>query len=222
MFGEMRAALQIPKSVDILDHIRSLSTEPEPGSSDMSSQQRAKLAIEAIERNAMTAQTPQPGLKELMAYLDKRKLPKGLCTRNFPMPVDHLLETFLPSVKFDPIITRETKGITPKPSPEGLWRIAEAWNLGRIGGDVVDGHADEETSTDPLELARRYLGAGLIMVGDSTDDISAGYRSGAATVLLRNEDNCHVADQDPRPDLVIERLDELIDALDRGFIGREE
>ena len=33
MFQEMRAALGIPRSVDILDHIRSLSNEPDTGTS---------------------------------------------------------------------------------------------------------------------------------------------------------------------------------------------
>lgn len=217
MFREMRAALSISKSVDILDHIRSLSSTPEVGS-DTSPQQRAKREIEDIERNAMTSQTPQPGLVELMTYLDRHNLPKGLCTRNFPLPVTHLLEAFLPGVEFDPIITRETTGIPPKPHPDGLWKIAEAWGLGQ---QSVDGEKRREQVTDPLELAKRYLGSGLIMVGDSTDDITAGFRSGAATVLLLSEDNAHVIEQDPPPDLVVERLDDLIDVLDRGFSGRE-
>lgn len=172
----------------------------------------------------MTSQTPQPGLLELMTYLDKHGLPKALCTRNFPLPVVHLLETFLPDTKFEPIITRETEGIAPKPSPAGLWFIAERWGVStKEAVNGIDQEVGEQEETDdPLELAKRYLGSGMIMVGDSTDDISAGFRSGAATVLLLNEDNGHVAEKDPRPDLVIERLDELIEVLDRGFVGRGE
>src|SRR5436853_4676783 len=131
MFREMRAALNIPKSTDILDHLLSLSTTLDDSTNPPTSpRQRARSTVEVIERNAMTVQIPQPGLVELMAYLDKKKVPKALCTRNFPLPVNHLLETFLPGVKFNPVITRETVGVRPKPSPEGLWRIAESWGLG--------------------------------------------------------------------------------------------
>lgn len=57
------------------------------------------------------------------------------------------------------------------------------------------------------------------MVGDSIDDMTAGHRSGAATVLLVNEDNEHLVD-DEYTDLAIRRLDELIPILENGFIGR--
>jgi phosphoglycolate phosphatase-like HAD superfamily hydrolase len=219
MFREMRAALNIPKSTDILDHLLSLSTTPDDSTNPPTSpRQRASNAIEAIERNAMTVQTPQPGLVELMSYLDKRKVPKALCTRNFPLPVNHLLETFLPGLTFSPIITRETEGVRPKPSPEGLWRIAESWGLHLEWPVVVNGDGSGIASTDPLLLAREHLGAGLIMVGDSVDDMACAARANAASVLLLNEDNKHVIEQEP-PDLVIRRLDELIEILEHGFVG---
>jgi phosphoglycolate phosphatase-like HAD superfamily hydrolase len=217
MFREMRAALDIPKSVDILDHLHSLSTTPDASTNPPTSpRQRANDAIEAIERNAMVVQTPQPGLVELMTYLDKRKVPKALCTRNFPLPVNHLLETFLPGVRFSPVITRETEGVRPKPSPEGLWRIAESWGL-HIGpaGDFIG----QDRGSDPLLLAKERLGAGLIMVGDSVDDMACAARANAASVLLLNEDNEHVIERES-PDLVIRRLDELIEVLEQGFVGR--
>ena len=40
-------------------------------------------AIRVIERNAMAAQKPQPGLVALMEYLQKKDVRKGICTRNF-------------------------------------------------------------------------------------------------------------------------------------------
>ena len=39
--------------------------------------------VRNIERKAMRAQKPQAGLAELMAYVDSRRLRKGICTRNF-------------------------------------------------------------------------------------------------------------------------------------------
>jgi len=74
MFAEMRNALGIDKSTDILDHIHAL---PE------SEQEAAHDKIRAIERKAMKIQKPQPGLTELMEYLSSRNIRKGICTRNF-------------------------------------------------------------------------------------------------------------------------------------------
>ncbi|KAK5064574.1 hypothetical protein LTR84_000407 [Exophiala bonariae] len=249
MFKEMRAALDIPKSVDILDHIRDLSNVPDsdsglqtesqsslnsssqpveaalshtaspPDPAPTSPQARAVAKIRHIERTAMSSQKPQPGLNQLMAYLSSRSIPKALCTRNFPAPVHHLLDKFLQGEVFEPIITRDTEGIAPKPSPEGLWSIAQAWGLDR---DADDGAiqqlqaGSELAGADPLELAKRYLGSGLIMVGDSVDDITAGRRAGAATVLLANDENEHLVEHECT-DLSIRRLDELIDILERGF-----
>ena len=50
------------------------------------------------------------------------------------------------------------------------------------------------------------------MVGDSIDDMTAGYRAGAATVLLVNEVNADLAEHE-HTDLCIKRLDELIEIL---------
>lgn len=239
MFKEMRAALNIPRSVDILDHIRSLPDQPEEAlneqaqpsdtastspseamlsqstfddtSSIKSPRARAVSAVQAIERRAMTQQRPQPGLQELMAYLSERGIRKALCTRNFPAPVHHLLDNYLPGQYFDPIITRDTEGVEPKPSPQGLWKIAESWNLHSDMADSVKTNHD-----DPLEMAKQYLGAGLIMVGDSIDDMAAGCRAGATTVLLVNEENEKLADHE-YTDTIVRRLDDLIDMLEKGF-----
>ena len=75
MFAEMRSALAIDKSIDILDHIYALPTAAE--------QEAAHAKIQAVERRAMELQVPQPGLVTLMEYLDKKGVKKGICTRNF-------------------------------------------------------------------------------------------------------------------------------------------
>jgi phosphoglycolate phosphatase-like HAD superfamily hydrolase len=140
----------------------------------------------------MASQQPQAGLVELMDYLDSRSVQKGICTRNFDAPVTHLLATFLPSSTFHPIVTREFR--PPKPDPAGILHIAKEWM-----------HEDG--------------GRGLIMVGDSIDDMTAGFRAGAATVLLVNDVNRHLAEHE-HTDLVVERLDELVEMLEGGFEGR--
>ncbi|KAK3078607.1 hypothetical protein LTS18_007081 [Coniosporium uncinatum] len=183
MFGEMRNALGITKATDILDHVYALPA---------GEQEEAQEKIRNIERTAMKSQQPQSGLVDLMDYLDSRSIQKGICTRNFNLPVDHLLTTFLPKHLFKPIITRDFR--PPKPDPAGILHIAKSWGL-------EDG------------------GESLIMVGDSVDDMTAGHRAGAATVLLVNEANAHLASHQ-HTDLCITRLDELIDILENGFEGQ--
>jgi phosphoglycolate phosphatase-like HAD superfamily hydrolase len=164
------SALGIEKPTDILDHVYSL---PEV------EQEEAHEKIRNIERTAMKSQQPQAGLVELMEYLDSRNVQKGICTRNFDAPVEHLLTTFLPSSKFSPVVTREFR--PPKPDPAGILHIAKKW----------------------------------------IDDMTAGFRAGAATVLLVNDVNKHLAEHE-HTDLVVKQLDDLIDILENGFEGRVE
>jgi HAD superfamily hydrolase (TIGR01509 family) len=87
-----------------------------------------------------------------------------------------LLTTFLPKHEFGPVITREFK--PPKPHPHGILYIAEQWDI---------------------------KPENLIMVGDSIDDMQAGYRAGAATILLESDVNKHVKDA-PETDISVTRL----------------
>ncbi|KAI2470921.1 HAD-like protein [Annulohypoxylon bovei var. microspora] len=222
MFTQMRSVLGIPKSIDILEHIYSL---PSP-----TQQESAMESIRAIERQSMAQQEAQPGLAELMAYLDGRGVRKGICTRNFEQPVAHLLTKFLAGSVFHPVVTRDFR--PPKPDPAGLLFIARSWGLTRR----VEGPRDESVVREVVReesvrsgeaekqgaVGRHEVGdaSGLIMVGDSIDDMTAGRRAGAATVLLVNDVNRHLADHE-HTDLVIDRLDELVHVLDHGFVGRE-
>ncbi len=53
-------------------------------------------------------------------------------------------------------------------------------------------------------------------MGDSIDDMTAGYKAGTATVLLANEINGDLK-QHEHTGTWIERLDELIGILEAGF-----
>lgn len=226
MFAEMRSALQISKETDILEHVYSLPTPQ--------AREDAMAAIRAIERAAMASQQPQPGLVALMTYLDARRVPKAICTRNFDAPVHHLLATFLPSIEqpFAPIVTREFR--PPKPDPAGILHIARTWGLTRplvaggedattqVRGERVRVDAKGEIHGEVVESGSSHVegdASGLIMVGDSIDDMTAGHRAGAATVLLVNPANQHLAEH-PHTDLVITRLDDLVRVLEEGFKGR--
>jgi phosphoglycolate phosphatase-like HAD superfamily hydrolase len=200
MFSQMRELLGITKQQDILDHVYSL---PE------AEQKEAHKKIEAVESEAMTKQIPQAGLVTLMEHLDRNDIKKGICTRNFNTPVEHLLTNHLPGHidAFSPIVTREFR--PPKPSPAGILHIAKQWGILTETDVVVDGRP---VSKRPLPL---------IMVGDSIDDIVAGHDAGAATVLLRSAGKEEL-EKDPRTDLVISRLDELVEILEKGFESRQQ
>lgn len=51
--------------------------------------------------------------------------------------------------------------------------------------------------------------------------MTAGHTAGAATVLLLNERNAHLKEH-AHTDLCINRLDQLVDILEAGFIGDQE
>lgn len=174
MFKEMRSALGIDKSVDILDHVHGL---PEPA------QEEAQEKLRVIERRAMQDMEPQPGLHELMTWLARRDIRTTICTRNFPIPVEYLRTKFLEGITMEPVITREFR--PPKPAPDGILKIAQAWGL------------------EPRQM---------VMVGDSIDDMHAGRRAGVATVLLRNDVNQDLTNHEAT-DYVIDSLPELIGLL---------
>jgi phosphoglycolate phosphatase-like HAD superfamily hydrolase len=242
MFELMRSALGITKSIDILDHVHSLPLAEASSSSSSSSdpqvpttQEEAFAKIRAIEREAMTLQIPQAGLVTLMEFLDRHKILKGICTRNFDAPVNHLLTKNIPSHinPFSPIITRDFR--PPKPSPAGILHIAQAWGIIGEGeakpspeletgqevqtspGASSSEDFDPETTRRRRRRRRRRLP--LIMVGDSVDDMAAGRDAGALTVLLRSKGKEEL-EKDPRTDVVISRLDELIGLLERGLEAR--
>ncbi|KAF3278096.1 hypothetical protein TWF132_001279 [Orbilia oligospora] len=165
MFAEMRRQLGITKGADILDHVLGLpDTVPEGGGlvGGKSEQEVGFEKIRAVEREAMGQMQPQEGLVELMDYLDRRGVRKAICTRNFDAPVEYLITNFITGHTFFPIVTRDFK--PPKPSPAGILHIAK--ELGLEGG-----------------------ASGVIMVGDSLDDMAAGRKAGGLTVLLENNEN---------------------------------
>jgi HAD superfamily hydrolase (TIGR01509 family) len=178
----MRDALGIGKEIDILDYVHSLPPTQE---------EEAQEKLRVIERRAMIDMVPQPGLNELMDYLKSKDIPKSICTRNFPIPVQHLLDNFLREHHIDPLVTREFK--PPKPAPDGILHIAREWNI------------------DPNNI---------VMVGDSVDDMRAGHAAGTTTVLLQSDVNRHL-NEIAETDAVVRRLDDIIELFEKGFNRKE-
>lgn len=131
MFKEMRDALEITKSVDILDHVHSLPEQE---------QEEAQEKLRVISRKYMVQMIPQPGLNELMDYIVSKQLPMTILTRNFLIPVEHLRSNYLMGYPMSPIITREFR--PPKPAPDGILLIAQTWHVDPreliMVGDSID------------------------------------------------------------------------------------
>lgn len=176
MFKQMRDALGIDKSKDIL-----LSIEELP----QSEQDDAHEKIRKIEREAMSSMEQQDGLSVLMKFLDSTGLKRGICTRNFYEPTQHLLKTFLKEHPISPVLTRE---FTPaKPSPRPLEHICQAW----------------EIKTDEC-----------LMVGDGADDLISASKAGMDSILLRNKDNRGLVDEH-KPTYVVDDLTEVIQIVQK-------
>lgn len=179
MFAAMRDAIGLAdKSIDILKFIDALSPE---------NQTIAKKKIADVEEKAMKEMEPQPGLIKLLHFITENNVSKAICTRNLIKPVNHLMNSFIPDHKFDPIVTRDFTPTKPHPAP--IQHIAESWN------------------TEPKNL---------IMVGDSIDDMKSGKGAGATTVLIRTHANDHIRDIE-QTDYVIDRLDDLIKMMQNGL-----
>ncbi|VVT44996.1 uncharacterized protein SAPINGB_P000603 [Magnusiomyces paraingens] len=183
MFQRMRDALGIDKSLDILDYVHGLPEDE---------QASAHLKLQAVEREAMVDMEATPGVQRLLDWVDSQGIPKAILTRNFPIPVQHLLDKVLVGHAFEPVITRDFR--PPKPSPAGILAIAKTWN--------VDPHK-------------------LVMVGDSIDDMMAGHRAGSGTILLRTPVNEHVSGE-PETDVTVENIDDIIEILEKGFTTKEK
>lgn len=91
----------------------------------------------------------------------------------------------------------------PKPSPAGILHIAHAWGI-----------------VESADVPKTKADLPLVMVGDSIDDIVAGYEAGAITVLVRSEGKEDL-ERDERTDVVVGRLDELVGLLEGGLEVRE-
>lgn len=98
-----------------------------------------------------------PGFMEFMLALHGRGMPMGISTNRVREGMQRVLDFFrLPSY-FSPIMT--ASDVEPKPSPEGLLRIAESWSI---------------------------LPEQVLFVGDSVDDMAAAAAAGTGFCAFRS------------------------------------
>lgn len=152
-FAAIRQTLSIPQEHDILTHLAALPAE----------EAAAKHAwLLEHERDLAIASKPANGAVELVRELAGRGCRLGILTRNARELAHVTLEAIGLADCFpvEHILGRDEAA--PKPSPDGLLKIARAWGVA------------------PGEL---------VMVGDYRFDLDCGRAAGAHTVLVNLPDN---------------------------------
>lgn len=152
-FAAIRQALGIPPEDDILTHLAALPA----------AEAAAKHAwLLEHERDLAMASTAASGAVELVRELAGRGCRLGILTRNARELAHVTLEAIGLADCFavEHILGRDEA--QPKPSPDGLLKIAQAWEVA------------------PSEL---------VMVGDYRFDLDCGRAAGARTVLVNLPDN---------------------------------
>lgn len=152
-FAAIRVALDIPVEHDILTHLAALPA----------AEAAAKHAwLLEHERDLALASTAATGAVELVRELAERGCRLGILTRNARELAHVTLEAIGLADCFpvEHILGRDEA--SPKPSPDGLLKIASAWGVA------------------PSEL---------VMVGDYRFDLDCGRAAGARTVLVNLPDN---------------------------------
>jgi len=147
-FAAIRAALNIPAEDDILHHLAALPAD----------EAAAKHAwLLEHERELAIASQPAPGAVALVRTLAERGYRLGVLTRN----ARELAHITLAAIGIDDCFApRDVLGRDEaafKPNPEGLLKLAAAWEV------------------PPAEM---------VMVGDYRFDLAAGRAAGTRTVLV--------------------------------------
>ncbi len=245
MFAAMRSRAQIPKGEDILGHISSLPLqeatrkmdaikaveseymllqEPQEGLVELMSY----LNQRGVKKGLLTRNFEDPVKHLIQKYLSSEEvgLFEPVVTRSFdppkpkpdgmwfiarewglhlePQPGSLVVKTSDSMESADVVADLEDR--SPEATKEGIEGVAQA--------------IKDEAASQGQNVDQKHLGRGLIMVGDSLDDMTAGHTAGAATVLLLNDVNRSLKDHG-HTDLAIERLDELVELLENGFVGHK-
>ncbi|MFH1477879.1 MAG: HAD family hydrolase [Verrucomicrobiota bacterium] len=183
-FAGIKKAIGCPGDAPILEFIASL-----PSAAD---QRRAWQVLKQFEEDAARRSLPNEGAEELVRFLKRRRIRRGILTRNRHASVETALKNFahVRLADFNVIITREHVE-RPKPDPEGILLAARLL---------------------------RVPAATLLMVGDYRYDIEAGQRAGAPTVFL--ESHLTTRRPDPPADFTVRMLSEILNIIDRLNRGR--
>lgn len=115
-FDQMRCEMDLPPGTPILEALEKMPLERA---------ERCRAILARHEEAGARRATLMPGVAELLAELDRRRLRRAILTRNTRHLAHEVLERF--GLQFDPILAREDA--PAKPDPAGLLHVCEAWNL---------------------------------------------------------------------------------------------
>jgi len=149
-FQAVKQSIGCPSDQPILEFIGSIR--------DDARQAEAHAILHAMELEAARRSRPNGGVNDLFRFLQERRLPIGILTRNSLASVETALKQFsyLSIDDFDVVITRDDP-VRPKPHPDGVLLAAKRFQV------------DPQT---------------ILLVGDFHFDIDAGRNAGALTTLL--------------------------------------
>ena len=166
-FDAMRAETGCPPGMGLLEYLGTL-TDPDAVC-------RGHRVIERHELAGARDSTWMPGAQSLLAGLRALGLPTAILTRNMRPAVELVRERL--GLDVDVVVTRED--CAPKPSPDGLHRIADALSV-------------------PVRQ--------LVYVGDFLYDLQAARAAGALACLYLQNGNAHYAGH---ADWVVSHHDQL-------------
>jgi len=152
-FNHIRQQLEIPSEADILEHLASLP--------NAEAQEKHAWLLEHEYELAANAE-PAPGAHELVEQLHQENRQLAILTRN----AHSLVEVTLEAIGLKPFF--ETQNIygreqaQPKPSPDGMLKIAQSWQV---------------------------CPSQLIMVGDFHFDLTSAKQAGARSILVNTPSN---------------------------------
>lgn len=110
-FPAIRKAIGIPEP--LLENMLALPAGAE--------RERAFSILEKFEEEAADASELNDGAAEVLRFLETRRIPSGLVTRNSRRSTDRVLRKH--SLSFEIVVTREDAPAKPRPEP--LWLICE-------------------------------------------------------------------------------------------------
>ena len=86
---------------------------------------RAEAILERHEAAAAATAAPMDGIVPFLAWMEDRRLRRGLVTRNSRKSVDRVLTRL--GLRFDAVVTREDA--PPKPAPDPVWLACRRMGL---------------------------------------------------------------------------------------------
>lgn len=114
-FGKIKDEVGIG-DVDMLDYLRA-ATGPE--------YERVHAVLTKYEEAGVADAKLNRGVRKVLAFLAKRKMPTALLTRNSRKSVNGVCRRL--KLKFDITVSRDDG--PHKPSPEPIWEIARRWGV---------------------------------------------------------------------------------------------